>query len=154
MKNKILYKIRIGKNSDTKYCINLSKTSWPNWWAKNEELGKKHIQNCVKEKRCLVATSNKEIIAFLIWGNLWNKIHIQDIFVKENYRKIGIGTKLIEETIKIAKKRGFKEVISDCDKSNKNSITLHLKNGFKKCGIIKNNWDGEDSYVFSKKINH
>ncbi len=149
---KIQYKIKIADKKDTIACINLSKASWPSWWRENEILGKRHISNCVRGKRCLVAIINNNIIAYAVWGDLWNKIHLQDIFVKEGYRKTGVGTKLIEQIIKIARKRGFKEIMSDCDVSNKMSIAFHLKIGFKKCGIIKNNWDNEDSYVFSRKI--
>src|SRR3989344_2412268 len=133
MKHKrITYKIRTATNTDTIACINLSKMSWPTWWSKNERLGKKHIESCVKEKRCLIAITNSDVIGFLVWGNLWNKIHLQDLFVKEEYRKTWIGTKLIEQVIKIAKKGGFKEIISDSDISNKKSIDFHLKGGFKK----------------------
>ncbi len=152
MNKRISYRIRIANEGDTIACINLSRASWPSWWHKNEMLGKRHIESCVKGKRCLVAVADNKIIAYVVWGDLWNKIHLQDIFVKEGYRKTGVGTKLIEQIIKIAKKRGFKEIMSDCDVSNKMSIAFHLKIGFKKCGIIKKNWDNEDSYVFSKKI--
>src|SRR4030042_5715731 len=98
----IPYKIRIANKKDTVACINLSKASWPSWWHKNEMLGKRHIQNCVKEKRCLVAVTDNKIIAYVVWGDLWNKIHLQDIFVKEEFRKSGVGTKLFEQVIKIA----------------------------------------------------
>jgi len=152
MKKDILFVIKIANKKDTNGCIKLSEDSWPEWWAKNETLGKKHIRECVKGKRCLIATANKEIVGFFVWGNLWNKIHIQGIFVKENYRKAGIATKFLEKATRIAEKQGFKEVISDCDISNKKSISFHLKNGFKKSGLIKKHWDNEDSYVFSKKI--
>jgi RimJ/RimL family protein N-acetyltransferase len=53
---------------------------------------------------------------------------------------------------KLAKKQGFGDLLSDCDVSNKASIAFHRNNGFKKVGYIKNYWDDEDSYVFSKKL--
>lgn len=87
MKHKqIYYKIKIANKKYTIPCMNLSKISWPIWWSKNEKLGKRHILNCINEKRCLIAitNANHDIIAFLVWGNLWNKIHLQDIFVKKN----------------------------------------------------------------------
>lgn len=149
---KITYKIKLAGKKETAECIKMSRISWPDWWRDNERSGKKHIEDCVEAKRCLVAETDRGIIAFIIWGNLWNKIHLQDIFVKEKYRRSGIGKNLIEKAIEIAKKNGQKEVISDCDVGNKASVFLHLKNGFKKCGYIKNNWGNENSYVFSRKI--
>ena len=79
--------IRLAGNKDTTDCIHLSKLSWPSRWRNNDKLGKQHIKDCVQGKRCLVAVKDSEIIAFLVWGTLWNKVHIQDIFVKEEYRK-------------------------------------------------------------------
>jgi len=145
-------KIRIARKKEAASCIKMSKTSWPDWWSKNGELGKKHIKDCIEGKRCLVAISDLEVIAFIVWGTLWNKIHLQDIFVREGYRRSGIGKSLVKNAIEIGKKRGYKEVASDCDVSNKASINLHLKSGFKKCGYIKNNWGNESSYVFSMDI--
>ena len=149
---KTSYKIRTAQKKDTISCINLSKASWPQWWSKNEKWGKKHIINCIKEKQCFVVILNHEIIGYLIFGTLYNKIHLQDIFVKEGYRREGIATKLLYTVERFAQRRDFKEIMSDCDISNKKSISFHLHNGFKKCGYIKQNWDDEDSYVFSKQI--
>jgi len=150
--DKISCKIRLAEKKETADCIKMSRTSWPDWWRKNERSGKRHIAECVEAKRCLVAESDREIIAFVVWGNLWSKIHLQDIFVKEKYRRSGIGKSLIEKAIEIAKKNGHREIISDCDVGNKASVFFHLKNGFKKCGYIKNNWGSESSYVFSREI--
>ena len=145
-----IYKIKMANKKDADGCIYLSKCS--TWWADNEVLGERHIKKCVEQERCLVVVANDHIIGFLMWGELWNKIHLEDIFIQQEYRRLGIASQLIKEISKIAKERGFLEIMSDCDISNKQSIHLHLKNGFEECGYIKNNWDNEDSYVFSKKI--
>ncbi len=149
---RISYKIRTANKKDAIDCIYLSKTSWSGWWSRNEKLGTKYIKDCINGKMCLVVLINHEIIAILVWGTFWNKIHFQDIFVKDKYRRIGLATRLLKKATEIAKKQGFKEIMSDCDASNKIAISFHLRNGFKKCGYIKNYWDNENSYVFSKKI--
>ena len=152
MSQKTSHRIRLANDNDLASCIDLSRASWPSWWSRNAALGKKHVRDCIQQQRCLVVTINNEIIAFLVWGTLWNKIHLQDIFVKDKYRKSGYGTKLIKLAVKMSREKGFKEVISDTDISNKRSIAFHLRNGFKKSGYIRKNWDNEDSVVFSKKI--
>ena len=149
MKN---YRLRIIKKEDLDDCIKLSRDSWPNWWEKNRILGKKHIKKCIKENHGLVAIIDNKVNAFLIWDQLWNKIHLQDIHVEKRYQRKMIGKRLLEKMIKIGKKEGLKGIISDCDIKNKVSILFHIKNKFKKCGYIKKNWDNEDSFVFSRKI--
>lgn len=99
-----------------------------------------------------MAVKNKEIVAFLSWGTLWTKIHIEDIFVKEEYRKHGLGTTLMKKAMEIAKKRGFKEVTRYCGVGNKVSLKFHLADGFKKCGRIRHEWGNEDSHIFSRKL--
>jgi len=149
---RISYKIRTANKKDLIDCICLSKTSWSGWWSKNERLGVRYIKDCINGKRCLVVLINHVVIAFLVWETFWNKIHFQDIFVKDKYRRIGLATRLLKKATKIAKEQGFKEIMSDCDVSNKVAISFHLRNGFKKCGYIKNYWDNDSSYFFSKKI--
>ncbi len=65
-KQKISYKMRIAGKKEAAACINMSKTSWPNWWSKNKKLGEKHIRDCVEGKRCLVAIVNREAAAFVV----------------------------------------------------------------------------------------
>jgi len=146
------FKIRFAQREDLFSCVCLSRISWPIWWAKNGKAGREHIKNRIKGKTVLVAAKNREIVAFLSWGTLWTKIHIEDIFVKEKYRKHGLGTMLIKRAMEVAKKRGFKEATSDCGVSNKISLKFHLSDGFRKCGYIRHEWGNEDSHIFLRKL--
>lgn len=153
MKNNIMpYKIKIAGGKDAKTCVKLSMESWPEWWSRNMRPGEMHIKECIKQNRSLIAVSGGRVVAYCVWGRLWNKIHLQDIFVKEKCRRTGLASRLFENMKKIAKKQGIREIMSDCDIDNEASIGFHLKNGFKKCGYIKNNWARKDSLVFSMKI--
>ncbi|MBI5135512.1 GNAT family N-acetyltransferase [Candidatus Uhrbacteria bacterium] len=144
--------IRYARSNDVAACIRLSKCSWPGWWANNTQQGSRHIRECIRGRRCLVAVSNREVIAYLVWGTLWNKIHLQDVFVQAPLRRHGVARALVEHVIAIAKRQGYREIMSDCDTINKPSIALHRRMGFGRCGRITKNWDNDDSYVFSKKI--
>ena len=146
------YDIRFSKENDLEDCVALSKASWPEWWSKNEKFGRQHIQCRIKEGRSLQATLQNETVAFFVFGALWNKIHLEDLYVKEKHRQQGLATSLLQKILEIAKEQGFKEVVSDCDANNKVSYKWHIKNGFKEVGYIKNNWDAEDSYVFAIKL--
>lgn len=57
--------------------------------------------------------------------------HIEDVVVKNTYRKQGIGRELIEECIEIAKNNNCYKIILDCDVHNQD---FYSKLGFyKKC---------------------
>jgi L-amino acid N-acyltransferase YncA len=144
--------VRPAKMGDIDSCVKLSEASWPEWWAGNYDLGEKHIRECVQAGRCLVAEDGEKVVAFIVWGTLWNKVHLQDIFVVDGLRGSGIGTSLVQEVEKIARSQGFKEIVSDCDTINRESIDFHIANGFEVSGLIEKNWDDDDSVTFSKKI--
>ena len=62
------------------------------------------------------------------------------IYVDHNYINQGIGSKLLKKLISESKKnKKIKNIIAVIgDSSNKISINIHKKNGFKKIGILKN----------------
>ena len=116
------------------------------------KMGSRHIKLRIKEKNVLVVEANKKIVGYVVWGTLWNKIHIEDIFVEAEYRKRRLGTLLMGKAVETARKRGFKIAISDCGVGNIVSREFHMKNGFRDCGYIKKEWRNEDSYVFEKVL--
>ena len=61
------------------------------------------------------------------------------IYVHHNYINKGIGSKLLKKLVSESKKnKNIKNIIAVIgDSSNKISINIHKKNGFKKIGILK-----------------
>ncbi|MEM0372525.1 MAG: GNAT family N-acetyltransferase [archaeon] len=146
------YEIRLANKKEALDCIRLSRKSWPHWWANNEKVAEKHIKRRVKEKKALVAVLGKKVVAFVLFDETWNQIHLEDLYVEKKYRRNGIASRLINAIEEKYGKRGFKKIMSDLDTTNKISYKFHLKNGFKKVGFIKDLWGEKDSYVFSKSI--
>lgn len=146
------YEIRFCEEEEAEDCLELCRTSWPEWWEKNEKLSREHIKNRIKEKQALVIIANNEIVAFRVWGRLWNKVHLEYVIVKESHRRLGLATLLLNKVIELSKEQGFEDILADCDIDNHASYQYLLKNGFKLCGNIKNYWDGVDSHVLSRKI--
>jgi len=139
-------------NQDAQQCIKLSQQSRPTRRPGNEKLWAKHMEECIQNHRAVVAKDGKTIIGFAIWWLLRNKIHLQDIFVTEPYRRVWIGQKLFNEIQNIAESQWYKEIISDCDIDNQISIQFHKKNGFIQTGTIHWHRDSIDSYTFVKKL--
>lgn len=67
------------------------------------------LEKIVKSKNaiCLKCVENDDILGFIIVAYLkdFSKATIENIFVKEEYRKQGIGRKLVLEVINILKKK-------------------------------------------------
>ena len=89
----------------------------------------------------LVAEENNKVIGFATFGSFraWPafKYSIEhSVYVDEIYSNKGIGTLLLKEIIKISNEREFATIVAGIDGSNKKSIRMHEKLGFKYSGTI------------------
>jgi GNAT superfamily N-acetyltransferase len=60
--------------------------------------------------------------------------YLEDLFVDENYRKQGIGTKLIEEVIRLAKTHNCYKIVATSRYESENVHRLYKKIGFEDFG--------------------
>ena len=103
-------------------------------------------QNIIKANLpFIVCNFNKKIIGFAYLNNFRNKSGYRysfenSIYVDDNYTKKGIGSKLLEELIKISSKNSkIKNIIAVIGgKDPESSIQIHKKNGFIIIGTLKN----------------
>ncbi len=68
----------------------------------------------------------------------------------ENYRKKGIGTRILKHAEKIAKEKGAE--VSMLDTFDFQAEQFYLKNGYKSIGEIKNFPKGHRRIYFSKNL--
>ncbi|PIR71544.1 MAG: hypothetical protein CO145_01015 [Candidatus Nealsonbacteria bacterium CG_4_9_14_3_um_filter_37_13] len=106
-------------------------------WLK-EKLGKTR-----KQKALFLLAEHNAIIAGTtgIDLNIWRQSHIGDlgITIKKGYREIGLGTYLMKEIIKLAKKElkpKLKIIRLSVFPTNKPALALYKKFGFKKVARI------------------
>jgi len=124
---------------------------------------KKQIKNPKLGASHFVAVNEKEenIIAFFSYffepkTRVKHKIKFT-WKVHPNHFSQGIGAKLLEYTLKDAKKKGFKKATAEIVVKNRASIKLALKYGFKIEGLMTNyfladNNKLEDCYFVSKDL--
>lgn len=89
-----------------------------------------------------VAEENKKIIAygFLIIRKRFNKDSFSaelGIAVKENYQRQGVGSKMMEELIKFAKKERIREIFLTTRVDNTGAQKLYEKFGFTIAELLK-----------------
>lgn len=75
---------------------------------KLNEYNSKFVQPDNHEKLCLVLKRNGNIIGGLQGGSYWNWLYVELLWVDENERKNGLGTKILEKAEAIAMQRGCK----------------------------------------------
>ena len=97
--------------------------------------------------KSLVYVDDK-IRGIIVYRVIYDRIEIEYIIVDENYRKIKIGTKLIEEI----QKENVKNITLEVRKSNETAINFYKKNGFRIETIRKNYYEDEDGYLMLKEL--
>ncbi|MCJ1806667.1 MULTISPECIES: GNAT family N-acetyltransferase [Flavobacterium] len=90
----------------------------------------------------LIAIKENKIVGFGTYGSFRFKIGYQftaehSVYIHKDYHGNGIGSLLLKELIKIAKKEKIHTLIGVIDSENLGSLAFHKKLGFKEVGHIK-----------------
>ena len=76
-------------------------------------------------------------------------LFLYNIVVKKSNRGHGISSILLEELIKIAKKKGCKKINLEVAATNTVAISLYEKFGFKQVGLRPKYYNGVDALLYS-----
>jgi len=90
----------------------------------------------------LYAESNGELIGLIGFrqSKKNRSKHVSEmgpLYIKREYRKAKIGSRLAKTAFKIAKQRGVEKIRLEVNKSNKPAVKFYKKMGFKKVGLLK-----------------
>ena len=125
----------LSKKEELKY----SETLKPLKGTKNKYLEFLKTDLTRQWRAIFVAVENKKIVGMII-GKRYNAISISkfkrkgymsNLYIDKNYRKKGIGKKLLFHTLKWLKKQGVKHVSLEIHKKNSAAQNLSRKIGFK-----------------------
>jgi ribosomal protein S18 acetylase RimI-like enzyme len=98
-----------------------------------------------EDKEYFVAEENGKIIGFILLMTddvVSNTVSLSDVFVKEECRKQGFATELVNHAIDWSKESGAKEIVLAVGKNNTQAIELYRKAGFT---------EKEDDYIYLSK---
>ena len=99
-------------------------------------------------RNILVYIDNNRIIGVLSYLLIYDRVEIEYIVVDNEYRKKGIGSKLLN-SINLD---GIKNITLEVRDSNKEAINFYKKNGFNIVTVRKNYYNGEDGYLMIKNL--
>lgn len=112
-----------------------------------------------KESITLVMRANEAdrqqtVIAYMCGRLVAAEIYILKLAVSENWRGCGIGSRLLEESLRRAKERNSVSAVLDVRLSNQPAISLYKKHGFQAVGRRPKYYldTGEDALVMRKNL--
>lgn len=94
--------------------------------------------------KILVYIINEEIVGFLDYSLMFDKIEINYIFIKEEFRNNKIAYKLISYMIE---NNDFSNITLEVNINNLYAIKLYKSLGFKIINVRKNYYNGVDAYL-------
>lgn len=125
---------------------------------KNEAFSKEHLYNLLIHPNSinLIARSGKTIVGFIIGITYYEDSlligHILTIDVLPEYRRRGIGAKLLSEIEKIFIERGVLKCRLEVREDNTAAIALYKKFGYLKVRKLHRYYGGVDGVLFEKFI--
>ena len=101
-----------------------------------------------------VAELNKKVVGYITLMELEGEnAKVMSIAVKKEFRRMGIGSKLLDEAIKWCRIKGKKKLLLEVRTSNLPAQNLYKKKGFQIIGVTPNYYsDGEDAYIMSLNL--
>lgn len=102
-----------------------------------ERAGEKYFNNMLNNETVYIALDKERVIGYLagrinIQGSCVTKslAGVDNMFVLEQYRKYGIGTKLMNAFKDYCSQNKIEELKVTASAKNKNAIEFYMKNGF------------------------
>jgi len=100
----------------------------------------------------LVAQENNRVVGYIIfWIKFEDEGHIISIAVDKSYRRMEVGSKLVETSLNIFKKYNVKRIKLEVRVGNKGARKFYNKMGFKEEKIVEEYYDdNEDAVIMSR----
>lgn len=89
------------------------------------------LQKCSEDHYIIAAKSADQVVGFAVCSYSWGKLHIEEVGVKKEMQRKGIGKKIIEHLIAHAREKKFPEVYCEVKVKNTASLKLFSSHGFK-----------------------
>ena len=93
---------------------------------------------------CWVLEEGDQVLAYGIMSVGGGEAHILTIVVDEEYRRNGLGRRMLRHLISLARQRGVDGIFLEVRPSNEGAIRLYHSLGFSEIGIRKDYYPSED----------
>jgi len=139
------YEIESIGPEDLDEIVAIENVSYPSPWPKQIFEREIEAQNSYKR----IIRFSGSVVAYIVTWTVHDEVHILNIAVHPDFRKIGLGEMLLRDCLGFSAERGLKLAVLEVRTSNSGAIKLYEKIGFKALRVRKKYYSdtGEDAYV-------
>ena len=98
----------------------------------------------------IVKNEEEEIVGGITATTFWQHMHIDFLWVSEDYRHEGLGSKLINEVEELAIEKGCRLI--NVDTFSFQAPEFYKKHGFKVIGVSEDHPKGHNHYFLEKRL--
>lgn len=95
---------------------------------------------------------NGKIVSFLNYSLIYDRMEIEYIYTKDEYRNQGIASLLLNYLVKLGRESNCLNITLEVRMSNERAIKFYEKNGFKKVSIRKKYYKEEDGILMLREL--
>lgn len=110
------------------------------------------IDEAELKKISKVYLKDDKIIGYISYQIMYERAELNYIFVKEEERKKGIASKMLEYMLNNLKEENIETIDLEVNSLNKKAINLYQKYGFKTVSIRKKYYNGIDGFLMLKEV--
>ncbi|MFX0108649.1 MAG: ribosomal protein S18-alanine N-acetyltransferase [Candidatus Hodarchaeota archaeon] len=150
-----MWSIRPIQRKDVPYVQAIENDSFPNPWDEEffQILAAWHgIVNIQKSKRIcmLVGKEDDEIAGYIVWEEDKQELqgHIMNLAVRKISRRKGLGKFLMESTLDMLQKQGFRTCMLEVRESNLAAHALYEKLGMTRKSVETDYYQEEDAIIY------
>ncbi len=92
------------------------------------------------------------VMGYLVYSHIYDRLEIDNFFVNENMRRMGIGKKLMSYLICIAIDNHVVNITLEVRKSNEVARNLYKSFGFREVALRKLYYGNEDGILMEKQV--
>jgi len=139
------YEIESIGPEDLDEIVAIENVSYPSPWPKQIFEREIEAQNSYKR----IIRFSGSVVAYIVTWTVHDEVHILNIAVHPDFRKIGLGEMLLRDCLGFSSERGLKLAVLEVRTSNNSAIKLYEKIGFRTLRVRKKYYSdtGEDAYV-------
>lgn len=95
---------------------------------------------------------NDVVVAKMKYSIIYERMELDDILVKEEYRNKGIGSKLMGYLVSVAITEKVVNITLEVRKSNEIARNMYKKFGFREVALRKFYYGNEDAILMEKQV--
>lgn len=95
----------------------------------------------------IIYYEEETIMGYLKYSLIYDRIEIEDLYIKEKYRRKQIASKLIDYLINLNL-----DITLEVNEINISALNLYLKKGFKEVAKRENYYENQDGILMERKV--